>query len=40
MGAYDESDGARVAPFEAVELPMARLFLPVDPSDELPTAGE
>jgi Uma2 family endonuclease len=39
VGAYDESDGARVAPFEAVELPMARLFLPVDPSDELPTAG-
>ena len=28
VGTYDENDLARIAPFEAVELPIARLFLP------------
>jgi Uma2 family endonuclease len=28
VGIYDETDTARVPPFEAVELPMPRLFLP------------
>lgn len=28
IGAYDESDVARIAPFEAVELEVGRLFLP------------
>ena len=30
VGTYDENDLARIAPFEAVELPIARLFLPRD----------
>lgn len=28
VGVYDETDTARVPPFEAVELPMPRIFLP------------
>src|SRR5690606_18290947 len=28
LGAYDETARARIAPFEAVELPIGRLFLP------------
>jgi Uma2 family endonuclease len=28
VGGHDETDTARVPPFEAVELPMSRIFLP------------
>jgi hypothetical protein len=33
-GAWDEHALARVAPFEAVELPVGRLFLPRSATDE------
>lgn len=33
-GAFDESAVARVAPFEAVELAVGRLFLPRTESEE------
>ncbi|MDI3285291.1 Uma2 family endonuclease [Polyangium sp. 15x6] len=34
VASYDEHATARVPPFEAVELPMARIFLPRPPSSE------
>jgi Uma2 family endonuclease len=33
-GAWDESSLARIAPFEAIELPVGRLFLPRSATDE------
>ena len=30
FGVYDEAAAARIAPFEAVELQVGRLFLPVE----------
>ncbi|UJR79424.1 Endonuclease, Uma2 family (Restriction endonuclease fold) [Sandaracinus amylolyticus] len=35
VGTYDENDVVRVAPFEAIELPVGRLFLPRDPNEVL-----
>ncbi len=32
LGSFGDEDVARIAPFEAVELPVGRLFLPVDAS--------
>ncbi|MBZ5714510.1 Uma2 family endonuclease [Nannocystis pusilla] len=36
IGVYDETARARIAPFEAVELPVGRLFLPEPPSPASP----
>ena len=40
-GAFDDTAVARIAPFEAIELPIGRLFLPRPPaSPDDPEAGE
>lgn len=36
VGVYDDESTARIAPFEAIELEVGRLFLPRE-ADELPT---
>jgi len=33
LGAWGDADTARIAPFEAIELPVGRLFLPKDASE-------
>lgn len=35
VGVFDDEDNARIAPFEAIELPVGRLFLPRDPDAPL-----
>lgn len=36
LGVFDDTAVARIAPFEAIELPVGRLFLPKKPSPEAP----